>query len=328
MNSYPMIAQTSTVPTPGIRKETPEERILSLNGLRGDPTKTLEQLQEESDKNRNWRDDINYIFRTDAESNPKAIDWKTRKFDGDGRVQVNAFDRLIGRSQEELQAAWEKFRREQLKKEFGGKYLAETGEILKPNELSNADTVRQEIEAGKQRRADVKPLIAQVSSMSGFKPEMLPERPSVQQINQLISDLEPEQQENKDAAALLQSQLETEASSRQTAESLRQLNTIQGDVAQQTAQTARDRLGLEQQVAEINAAIARNNQASSDYNAAEDRRLREQQNQMTMQLAIMKQEDNRADRTERREDRRYENRQAAIIALIQGLARLGQGFQL
>ena len=47
-----------------------------------------------------------------------------------------------------------------------------------------------------------------------------------------------------------------------------------------------------------------------------------------MQLAIMKQDDNRADRAERREDRRYENSQAAIIALIQGLARLGQGFQL
>ena len=42
----------------------------------------------------------------------------------------------------------------------------------------------------------------------------------------------------------------------------------------------------------------------------------------------MKQNDNKADRTERRDDRRYENRQAAIIALIQGLARLGQGFQL
>ena len=170
--------------------------------------------------------------------------------------------------------------------------------------------------------------LAAVSSMSGFTPGMLPDRPSVQQINQLIAKLKPLQQTTIDAGRKLDSQLKNEASIRDTNQSLRNLNVIQGQVAQQEAQTGRDRLTLEGQIANINRVIAENNQASSDYNAAEDRRLREQQNQMTMQLAIMKQDDNKADRTERRDERRYENRQAAIIALIQGLARLGQGFQL
>ena len=60
---------------------------------------------------------------------------------------------LIGRSQPELQAAWEKFRRDQLKKEYGGRYLAEKGQILKPNERSNAQTVQQELKAEEARKS-------------------------------------------------------------------------------------------------------------------------------------------------------------------------------
>ena len=52
--------------------------------MQGDPRESLKSLEENAAKRENWRDGVNKIFGTDPKSNPDAINWEQREFDGDG----------------------------------------------------------------------------------------------------------------------------------------------------------------------------------------------------------------------------------------------------
>ena len=74
--------------------------------------------------------------------------------------------------------------------------------------------------------------------------------------------------------------------------------------------------------------IRKNELEYRQYEAQENRKMQKSRDDMTMQLAILDRTDRREERNMNREDRKEEDRQAAIMALITGLTRLGQNFQL
>ena len=70
---------------------------------------------------------------------------------------------------------------------------------------------------------------------------------------------------------------------------------------------------------------------TAEQNAADrraNRDLQRQQNQQTLQLAIMDRADKKEDRRIAREDRQADKRQASIMMLIKGLTQLGAGFSI
>ena len=80
-------------------------------------------LKTHADKHTNWYDSFNSFFGKGV----KDIDWSTREFDDNGRVKVTKSDILLGRSQPELQAAWEKTRQTQIKDTLGDRYYETFG---------------------------------------------------------------------------------------------------------------------------------------------------------------------------------------------------------
>ena len=86
----------------------------------GDPVQSLESLRQNANKNRDWRDGLNSLFGNDPMKRPDAIDWKKRFNEGlieNGVVKVTAADAFIGRSQPELQLAYETWRQKGLQRQ-------------------------------------------------------------------------------------------------------------------------------------------------------------------------------------------------------------------
>ena len=122
-----------------------------MSELLGDPTnrgagESLGSLREHAKKHSNWYGQYNAMFGKGVDD----INYNEREFDDDGRVKVTKYDILLGRSQPELQAAYESQRQARLrnseansghKRLFDGKgAVPEKGEKLyAPNRTNEGD---------------------------------------------------------------------------------------------------------------------------------------------------------------------------------------------
>lgn len=104
--------------------------------------------------------------------------------------------------------------------------------------------------------------------------------------------------------------------------------TIQETNATNNAISMRNNQAIEKARIARDEIIRKNELEYRQYEAAENRKMQQGRDDMTMRLAILDRTDRKEDREMRREDRKEDERQTAIMTLIQGLARLGQGFQL
>ena len=133
----------------------------------------------------NWRRDAQ---KKDALS---GIDWSTREFDDNGRVKVTKSDYLLGRSQSELQAAWEKDRQTQIRDTLGDKYYETFGSDLTVDYKTDPSKLSTKINKETKRAEDVKPYLTALTTTRGGSEVLagLGDRPSVEQVQQALSGL-------------------------------------------------------------------------------------------------------------------------------------------
>lgn len=104
--------------------------------------------------------------------------------------------------------------------------------------------------------------------------------------------------------------------------------TVQETNASNNAISMRNNQAIERARIARDEVVRKNELAYRQYEAEENRKMQQGRDDMTMRLAILDRTDRTEEREIRREDRKEDDRQTAIMTLIQGLARLGQGFQL
>ena len=156
--------------------------------------------------------------------------------------------------------------------------------------------------------------------------------PTAEQVSEAIAKLQPKQPSEIRNADLHRDRIETGKGDRALQQ--QQIQTLRSQAADASRQTdlAFEQNELARWRAQATNAFNQNTLSMQQYNANEDRRLREAQQAQTMQLAIMGQEDRAADRRfnreERREDRQMMMQQARLKLLLESLNSLGRAFQL
>ena len=112
--------------------------------LRGSQDETLTSLDKNASKHYNWRDKLNELVGNGVQD----IDWSTRKFDKNGRVKVTKGDMLIGRSQPELQAAYEDWRQTKVGDQYGANYYDAFGKKLDTKFDTDPEVIDSKINLG------------------------------------------------------------------------------------------------------------------------------------------------------------------------------------
>ena len=272
---------------------------MSSSYMRG-AGESLESLNTQADKHRNWYDSFNSAFGKGVAD----INWSEREFDDNGRVKVTKYDILLGRSQPELQAGFEKWRQSQVKDTLGSKYFDTFGTDLEVDAKSDPDKINSAISQEVTRKEDVKPYLATLSATEGGAKVLagLGDRPTVAQAQQALSGLTTTNTQT--ARTKAETERDEEKDWRRTVFETQQHN-------------ARESQLHRQYLAEQNAADRKANRA-----------LQREQNQQTLQLAIMDRQDRKEDRRMAREDRQADKRQQSIMMLIKGLTQLGAGFSI
>ena len=270
------------------------------------------------------------------------IDWGTRKFTTDGQVVVTPADMLMGRSQPELQLAYENARRDALilglqddyEKQFPNQSLREQFTDDKGQEL-NASNLTTKINNQALRVEKRAPLIEKLISMEGgpeayrfltsLSNEVTKGNPSPQQVAAEITRLTPTQSSTLQANATANAKLDLlEAQTERIGDQTR--------IQEQELGILRDNSATSRWQAEATAAHNANTLAAQKYNNAESRRLQELQLQQNQQLAIMNMqnnmEDRRLNREDKREDRELVKQRMRIELLMNSLRGLGRAFSL
>ena len=148
---------------------------------------SLNSLNTQASQHTNWYDSFNSFFGKGV----KDIDWSTREFDDNGRVKVTKSDILLGRSQPELQAAWEKNRQTQIRDTLGDRYYETFGSDLKVDHKTDPGKLSANINKETKRAEDVKPYLTALTTTRGGAEVLagLGDRPSVEQAQQALSGL-------------------------------------------------------------------------------------------------------------------------------------------
>ncbi len=295
----------------------------------GDPVQGIESLRQNANKHRDIRDGLNSIFGNDPMKRPDAIDWKKRFEEGlieNGVVKVTAGDALIGRSQPELQLAYETWRQKGLQRQaipLNADLRAEGRSPVKIDTDTNSATLEADaLQLGKVvQNRDL--LLAMDGGPEAFA--ALGDNPTSSQILGAISARKtaidaPRVQREKQ---LFDDNLETNRSTRQGTAAARTLAQNQFELNKTT--TAENQNFREWQ--------ARDQSAYRQFQEAEQTRRLQYENDnrnadrnLQMQLAEMNR-DERGDvrREERRRDAK-KDRQLMLLQLINGLKQVGQGF--
>ena len=295
----------------------------------GDSSSTLEELRKNAGKHRNWRDGLNSLFGNDPMKRPDAIDWKKRFDEGlieNGVVKETPGDRLIGRSQKELQLAYETWRQKALKVQAIPINAALQSEGRTPVQI-DTNTNSATLETEKAQLAKVVKSRDQLLAMDGGAAAFgaLGDNPTNTQILGAISARQTE----IDKPGLERSE-ELFDDNLETNKSTRQANTAAQELAKDNFDLNKTTAAENQNFREWQA------KDQSDYRqfqeAEQTRRLqydndnRVSDRNLQMQLAEM----NRDERGDvRREDRRRDakkDRQLMLLQLINGLKQVGQGF--
>jgi len=148
---------------------------------------SLPSLRQNAASHTNWRDGVSGFFGAGA----KDIDWTTREFDENGRVKVTAMDAVMGRSQPELQAAYEQHRQRTIKDTVGRDYRTAFGSNLEVDHRTNINEVQAQVADETKRDSSTKPYLTALSQMEGGAAAIaeLGERPTLPQVQQALSGL-------------------------------------------------------------------------------------------------------------------------------------------
>lgn len=314
-----------------------------MSELLGDPTnrgagESLGSLREHAKKHSNWYDQYNAMFGKGVDD----INYNEREFDDDGRVKVTKYDILLGRSQPELQAAYESQRQARLrnseansghKRLFDGKgAVPEKGEKLYAPNRTNEGDITSKNQTEITRKKDVSPLLQELGRMEDGASAVasLGRKPTVEQVAGKIGELKPKQKSYVDAGRQIESSLETESTNRDVATA---------GVAIQRGQLAvqRDQLGLNTTIADNNQtlALAKLDHAGDVAQQQVDIaniKLRNQSAQanadrdLRRDLAMLTRDDNKDERVYRRERDERKDRQMMIMQLLGGLKNIGGAF--
>lgn len=288
---------------------------------------SLGSLQENAGKHTNWYDTINAWGGKGVET----VDFSQRQFDENGRVKVTKYDVLLGRSQPELQAEYEKQRQagvrnsaanQQFQRDNSGKgAVPKVGEQLYAPQTTNVGDIENLNTLEATRVTKVTPLLEELGRMDGGKLAIatkLGDKPTVSQVAAVIGELTPKQ------ASSIRDQ-EAHNSNLETARSTRSVN--EGNLAlSRTQERNRNALAL----AEIDFKNNTNEYNWKTANADRDYKYRaaEADRELKKELALLGFEDKAADRRYDREERRDQNRQLLILQMMKGLQNLGSGFAL
>jgi len=296
----------------------------------GDTSQTLKEIRDASSDHRDFRDNINSVFGADPLKNKKAINWEQRFNEGlieDGVVKQTWNDRLIGRSQEELQLAYETWRQKSLKKQLIPLNARRTSEGFAPVEFDtnvNSSTLTANSLQLEKVITNRDALLNIDGGPQAFA--ALGDNPTSTQILSATSALQAEinKPERDRAIVLHNDQLKNSKEQR--------LNNTAA------AALSRDNYNL-------NSTIAQRNQGMNEWkikDAAAQRTFAEQE---ATRRAAFDMENSNSDRSlqlqlaemssgERRDDREYnrdrdsrKERQLMILQLMKGLQGLGGAFQ-
>lgn len=160
---------------------------------------SLPSLQTNAGKHTDWRDGLNNFFGTGVSS----IDWSGRQFDENGRVKVTKADILIGRSQPELQAEYEKHRQQQVKNAAGREYRNAFGTQLKVDHTSDLNELEGKIADENKRDSSTKPYLTALAQTRGGAAAIaeLGDRPTLPQVQGALSNLKTENIERVEGKA-------------------------------------------------------------------------------------------------------------------------------
>ena len=157
---------------------------------------SLPSLQTNAGKHTNWRDGLNNFFGNGVSN----IDWTTREYDENGRVKVTKSDIVLGRSQPELQAAYEKHRQQQIKNAAGRDYRSAFGTQLKVDHTTDLNELEGKITDEVKRDSSTKPYLTALAQTRGGAAVIaeLGERPTLSQVQGALSSLKTENIERQE----------------------------------------------------------------------------------------------------------------------------------
>ena len=170
--------------------------------LRGSQDETLTSLDKNASKHYNWRDKLNELVGNGVQD----IDWSTRKFDKNGRVKVTKGDILIGRSQPELQSAYEDWRQTKVRDKYGADYYDAFGEKLDTKFDTDPEVIDSKIRKETARSKGVDPYLMKLAGMAGGDEAIasLGDRPTLSQVQQAMSGLVGQKADDDHAEVLRQ----------------------------------------------------------------------------------------------------------------------------
>ena len=295
----------------------------------GDPVQSLESLRKNANKNRDWRDGLNSLFGNDPMKRPDAIDWKKRFDEGlieNGVVKVTSGDALIGRSQPELQLAYETWRQKGLQRQAIPINAALQSEGRTPVQI-DTNTNSATLETEKAQLAKVVGNRDLLLQMNGGPAAFaaLGDNPTNTQILGAISARQTEIDKPglERSEKLFKDNLDTNKSTRDANKAASDLARDNFDLNKQS--TAENQNFREWQ-AKDQSAYRKFQERESTRRLQYDNDNRVADRNLQMQLSEM----NRDERGEiRREDRRRDakkDRQLMMLQLINGLKQIGQGF--
>lgn len=274
---------------------------------------SLEQLQGEAAPNRDWRDNLNWMFGNDLTSKTN-YDWSQREIDSNGRVVQTNFDKLIGRDQTELQAAYEKWRQGKIKgSQAAGTYELTFGEAPTVDHTTTQIGLAKTVKDEKTRQSDVKPLKTALLTLDGGTEALaaLGDKPTADDVSSAITKIKEERRQNPNIRGSDAWYEDKEEEAELKEERLRQER-----VAERRDERSYQDARLEY--------LEQKDAADRAYNSKRDDL--KFGNEIT--IAQMNQADRAADRRYQREDRLALQRQQSIANLIKGLTQLGAGFAI
>lgn len=294
---------------------------------------SLGSLEKQADKHTNWYDAYNDFFGKGVDD----IDFTQREFTDDGQVKVTKYDVLMGRSQPELQAEYERQRQAALRnsganQEFqrlnNGKSAVSDKGINKWSAVrTNIGDIESKNTNEKSRLEAVKPLLEELGRMKGGKLAVveLGPKPTATQVAAAIGKLTPDQPSEIRAGETHQSTLETAQ--------------VQRDVAKQQAATQAGTLELNRTIASNNQTLELAKLAHADKVAQQEReianikirnaeRTANADRELRRDLAMLTRQDNADERAYRRGRDERESRQLMIMQLMKGLSQMGQSFAI
>ena len=295
----------------------------------GDPRQNLENLRGNAANHRDLRDGLNSIFGNDPMKRPDAIDWKKRFNEGlieNGVVKVTAGDALIGRSQPELQLAYETWRQKGLQRQAITLNAELQAEGRSPVEI-DTNTSSATLDADARQLTNIVKNRDALIQMDGGPAALaaLGDNPSNTQILGAISARQTAIDKPK-----IDLETRVQESNLDTAKTNRTNSSAQVAIAQDTfnlnERTTAENQNFREWQAKDQSAYRKFQQEEQTRRLQYDNDSRVADRTLQMQLAEM----NRDERGEvRREDRRRESkkdRQLMMLQLINGLKQMGQGF--